>query len=178
MRTLSASLSTAQPVDRESTRSQTRQTADRRSDRQEEKRLTRPNNRSMTDDGRFSIDLARVPPGFVMEFKRHEIMGMRDVRNQVTVRTYHWEPVTHKMQPQFYGHLCEDPEKQVVVDGLGLYMRPKYLNDDAMRETEQDTHRQLHSQLNSLRMSSKGQVGQMNTYIKKTGVVPVPQTVE
>lgn len=176
-RTLAGSLSTAQPVDRQPARREAR-AEDRASDRRPERRLTRPNRRSMTDDGRFSIDKSRVPQGHVMEFKRHEIMGLKDVRNQVTIREYHWQPVTHEMQPHFYGHMCDDPNKQVVVDGLGLYMRPEYLNEDAMLETQAATRSQLSNQLQSLRLSSKDQVGSMNTYIKKTGVVPVPQTVE
>lgn len=176
-RTLAGSLATAQPVDRPASRTPERN-ADRTSDRRPERRLTRPNRRSMTDDGRFSLDKSRVPDGFVMEFKRHEIMGLKDIRNQVKVREYHWTPVTHEMQPHFYGHLCQDPNKQIVVDGLALYMRPEYLNEDATRETQDATHRQLSNQLQSLRLSSKDQVGGMNTYIKKTGVIPVPQTVE
>lgn len=178
-RSLAGSLATAQPVDRPSARAAAR-TEDRSSDRRSERRLERPNRRSMTDDGRFSIDMSRVPEGYVMEFKRHEIMGLRDVRNQVTVREYHWQPVTHEMQPHFgyAAGLVKDPNQQVIVDGLALYMRPEYLNEDAMDETADATRRQLSNQLQSLRLSSKDQVGAMNTYIKKTGMIPVRQTVE
>lgn len=177
-RSLAGSLSAAQPVDRAPARTESR-AADRPPARSPEKRLTRPNRRNMTDDGRFSIDKSRVPPGMVMEFKRHSIMGMKDVRNMATVHEYHWEPVTHEMQPHFALNAgLAKPNEQVMVDGLGLYMRPKYLNEEAQAETQADTNYQLKQQLNSLRMASKDQVGAMNTFIKKTGAVAVPQTVE
>lgn len=150
---------------------------ERGSDRSQERKLERPDDRRLTDDGRFSIDMNKVPRGYVMEFKRHSIMGMQDTRNQVLVRRYHWQPVPHSMQPHFYGHLNTDPDKQVVVDGMGLYMRPRYLNDEAMAETRYDTDHQLSQQLQSLRLSSKDQVGDKNTYIKKQ-TVAVPQPVE
>lgn len=149
----------------------------RPSDRTNERRLQRPANQNLTDDGRFSIDKSLVPDGYVMEFKRHSVMGMEDKRNQVLLRKYHWEPVTHKMQPQILGHLCTDDEKHIEVDGLYLYMRPKYLNDDANAETKADTDYQLSQQMQSLRMSSKQQVGAANTYIRKT-TVAAPQAIE
>lgn len=141
------------------------------------KRLERPATRRMTDDGRFSIDMAAVPPGFVMEWKRHSIMGMEDKRNQVVIRSYHWEPVPHHMQPHILGHLCKNDDEHIMVDGQGLYMRPKYLNEEANAESRADTDYQLGQQLESLRMSSKDQVGQKHTYVKKS-TVAVPQPVE
>lgn len=149
----------------------------RNSDRPSERRLERPANRNVTDDGRFSIDLNAVPPGFVMEWKRHQVMGMEDKQNQVRVRQFHWEPVTHKMQPQILGHLCTNEDQHIMVDGMGLYMRPVYLNDDAMAEARNDTDYQLSQQIASLRMSSADQVGKGNTFIKKS-TVAVPQPIE
>lgn len=157
---------------REPTRSIARETA-----RHDERRLERPNNRRMSDDGRFSIDFNGVPDGWVMEWKRHSIMAMTDRRNQVLVRQYHWEPVPHKMQPQIYGHTCKNDDEHIVVDGQGLYMRPAYLNEDAMAESKGDTDYMLQQQLQSLRMSSKDQVGDRNTYIRKQ-TVAVSQPVE
>jgi hypothetical protein len=151
-------------------------TKDRISDRREDRHLERPIN-AMTNDGRFSLDMKRVPPGYVMEFKRHTLMGQNDKRNQVVVSQYHWKPVPHKLQPHFLGHLAGDPEEQVVVDGLGLYMRPAYLNDDAAEEQAENTLYQTNQQLQALRLSSKEQVGSARTYIKKS-VVAVPQAVE
>jgi hypothetical protein len=150
---------------------------ERVSSRATERRLERPDNRRLTDDGRFSIDLNGVPKGYVMEWKRHSILGQEDTRNQVLIRQYHWEPVTHAQQPHIYGHLCADGDKHIVQDGMGLYMRPKYLNEEAVAETQWDTNHQLDQQLQALRLSSKDQVGDRNTYIKKQ-TVAVPQPVE
>lgn len=155
----------------------TAHTAERASTRTVERRLERPDNRRLTDDGRYSLDMNAVPPGYVMEFKRHSIMGKEDIRNKVLIRQYHWEPVPHRMQPHIYGHTCTDPEQHIEVDGQGLYMRPKYLNDEANAETTWDTNHQLDQQLQSLKMSSKDQVTDRNTYIKKS-VVQAPQAVE
>jgi hypothetical protein len=104
-------------------------------------------------------------------------MGMPDKRNQVIIRQYHWEPVPHHMQPHIYGHLCENAEEHIIVDGMGLYMRPKYLNKEAEAEGKYDTDHQLSQQLQSLRLASKDQVGDKNTYIKKQ-TVAVAQPVE
>lgn len=170
-----ASLHTAQPIAPEPRTFE--RTAERATDRHQERRLERPDNRNLTDDGRFSIDLNAVPQGYVMEFKRHKIMGMEDKRNQVLVRQFHWEPVPHSMQPHILGHLCKNDDEHVVVDDMGLYIRPKYLNRDADAEHKRDTDHVLSQQLQSLRMESKDQVGAGNTYIKKQ-TVAVAQPVE
>lgn len=137
-----------------------------------EKRLERPSRARLTEDGKFSIDKDRVPPGYVMEFKRHNLLGQNDRHNQVIVVQNHWQPVTHKMQPHFYGHTCTNEDEHVIVDGLGLYMRPAYLNEDAAREHYEDTVYQTDQQLQSLRLQSRDQVGAKNTYIKRQKIQP------
>jgi hypothetical protein len=169
--------SKARTAPRQQQRAPERLQAVRPSDRTNERRLQRPASQSLTDDGRFSLDKSLIPAGYVMEFKRHTVMGMEDKRNQVLLRKYFWEPVTHKMQPHILGHLCTDDEQHIIVDGLALYMRAKYLNDDANAETKSETDYQLNQQMQSLRMSSKQQVGAANTYIRKT-TVAAPQAVE
>jgi len=174
------SLHNAQPLDQQPQRQAYRtpeRGVERATERREERRLERPDNRRLTDDGRFSIDLNRVPEGYVMEFKRHTIMGMEDKRNQVLIRQYHWQPVPHKLQPHILGHLCKNEDEHIIVDGCGLYMRPKYLNQDAAEEHRRETDFMLSQQLQSLRLQSKDQVGERNTYIKKS-TVSVPQPVE
>lgn len=150
---------------------------ERGTERTETRRLTRPDNSNLTDDGRYAIDLNRVPPGYVMEFKRHTIMGMEDKRNQVLVRQYHWEPVSHKMQPHILGHLCANEDEHIIVDGNGLYMRPEYLNEEADAEHRHNTDYVLGQQMQSLRLQSKEQVGPGRTFIKKQ-TVAVAQPVE
>lgn len=151
--------------------------SDRVSERTGERRLERPVHGRLTDDGRFSIDMNRVPKGYIMEWKRHSIMGMEDKRNQVIIRQYHWEPVPHKVQPHILGHLCKDEGQHIVVDGQGLYMRPEYLNKDANKEQVEETNAVLSEQLQALRLQSKDQVGSRNTYIKKS-TVAVPQQID
>lgn len=174
-----ASLHTAQTIDaspRTSARIPER-VSERATTRVEERRLSRPDTRNLTDDGRFSIDLAAVPEGYVMEWKRHTVMGMEDKQNQVRIRQFHWMPVTHSMQPHILGHLCKNDDEHIMVDGQGLYMRPIYLNQEAEAEHRADTDYVLGQQLQSLRMSSKDQVGAARTFIKKS-VTAVPQLVE
>lgn len=171
------SLHASQPVNAREASRQPARTLERSTERTTERRLERPDNRRLTDDGRFSIDLNAVPPGMVMEWKRHSIMGMPDKRNQVTIAAYHWKPVTHSMQPHILGHLCSNEDEHILVDGMALYVRPKYLNDDAHEEQKHDTNNQLDQQLQSLRLQSKDQVGERNTYIKKQ-TVAVTQPVE
>ena len=171
-----ATLHSPQPISRTPDRTPER-TLDRRSDRVDERRLERPDNRRLTDDGRFSIDLNRVPHNMVMEWKRHPIMSMVDKRNQVVIQQYHWKPVLHRDQPDILGHLCTNPDEHIIVDGLGLYMRPKYLNDEAMAEGKWETDHQLSQQLQALRLTSKDQVGDRYTAIKKQ-TVAVPQPIE
>lgn len=175
--TARASLHSAQPVSGSSPSRTPERRLERAAERRDERRLSRPTNENLTNDGRFSIDLSRVPPGYVLEWKRHTIMAQEDRQNQVTVRKYHWQPVPHKDQPHILGHLCQNPEEHIIVDGMGLYMRPAYLNEDARAEEEAKTNFVLSQQLQSLRMSSKDQVGAGNTYVKKT-TVAVPQPVE
>jgi hypothetical protein len=150
---------------------------ERGTERVEERRLERPTRGNLSDDSRFAVDLSRVPRGFVMEWKRHELMGARDRRNQTVVRQYHWEPVPHKLQPHVYGHTCTNADEHIIVDGLGLYMRPAYLNEDAERETAENTAYNLNQQLASLRLSSKAQVGEQRTKIKRE-IVAVNGTAE
>lgn len=150
---------------------------ERATERTESRRLERPDTRRLTDDGRFAIDLSRVPPGYVLEWKRHSVMGMQDKQNQVRVRQYHWEPVTHKIQPHILGHLCRNEDEHILVDGMGLYMRPAYLNDEARAEQREDTAYQLDQQIKSLSSASTDQVGKANTFVKKSSV-PVPQAIE
>lgn len=140
------------------------------SDRQETRKLERPSRSAITSDGRLSLDLNRVPPGMVMEWKRHSCMGQEDAYNQVIVRQNHWTPVPHHLQPHIYGHLCKDGEKHIIVGGLGLYMRPLYLNEDAVAEQQEATADVLGNQLQALRLSSREQVGDRFTRIKKSSV--------
>lgn len=161
----------AQPINQPSVKARVpERSMERASERQMERRLERPDNRRLTDDGRFSIDLNAVPPGYVCEWKRHTVMGMEDKRNQVLIQNYHWSPVLHKEQPQILGHLCKNQDEHIIVDGMGLYMRPEYLNKEAMQETESETAYQLSQQMKSLRMNSAEQVGAANTFIKKQTV--------
>lgn len=148
----------------------------RATERTETRRLERPSRAHLTDDSRFAIDLTRVPKGYTMEWKRHELMGMRDRRNLVIVRQNHWEPVPHKTQPHIFGHTCTNEDEHVIVDGLGLYMRPTYLNQDAAAEHREETDYQLGQQLEALRLSSRQQVGERYTKIKRT--VEAVQAVE
>lgn len=176
------SLASAQPIDAEPRHSRQpervmQRAPERSTDRVEERRLSRPSQSWLTSDGQFSLDMAAVPKGFVMEWKRHTLLGQQDTKNQVTIRQYHWEPVPHKMQPHILGHLCKNDDEHIVVDGLGLYMRPKYLNDEANAEQQQNTDYVLSQQLQGLKMSSKDQVGSGNTYIKRQSV-PAAQPVE
>ena len=151
--------------------------AERTTERREERRLERPGSGVLTNDGRFSLDESLIPPGFKMEWKRHTLMGQNDRRNQVIVRQFHWQPVPHKMQPHIYGHTCTNDEEHVIVDGLGLYMRPDYLCEEAEAENLRETDYVTNQQLQSLRLSSKEQVGDRYTKIKKT-TVAVPQSVD
>lgn len=172
-----ASLHTAQSISARSAERAPERSQERGTERLQERRLERPDNRRMTDDGRFSLDMNAVPQGYVMEFKRHSIMGMQDTRNQVLIRQFHWVPVPHSMQPHILGHLCKNEDEHIIVDGQGLYMRPKYLNDEAMAETKSETDYVLSQQLQSLRLTSKDQVGERFTKIKKQ-TVAVPQSIE
>lgn len=140
---------------------------DRVSDRTEDRRLQRPGTGRLTDDSRFALDRDRIPPGYVMEWKRHTLVGQIDRRNMAVVQQYHWKPVPHKAQPHIYGITAKDEAEHIVVDGLGLYMRPSYLNDDAQAETRNETDYQLNQQLQALRLSSKDQVGERYTKIKR-----------
>lgn len=148
--------------------------SDRVSARQEDRRLERPSRVAITDGGAFALDKNRIPKGFTMEWKRHEVMGFQDKHNQVVVRQNHWEPVPHKLQPHILGHLCNDPEQHILVAGQGLYMRPTYLNEDAAAEQREETDYTLSQQLKALRLASKDQVGERYTKIKKTVVAPQP----
>ncbi len=145
----------------------------RTADRQETRRLERPSRAQVTDGGAYSLDKSRVPRGMVMEWKRHSCMGQEDKHNQVVVRQNHWEPVPHKMQPHILGHLGND-EEHIIVAGLGLYMRPAYLNEDAMKEQHEETDYTLNQQLQSLRLASKEQVGERFTKIKRSVVAGQP----
>lgn len=149
---------------------------ERKSDRGEERRLERPQQGVLTQDGQFAIDPSRVPPGMTFNWKRFELLGMQDKRNQVTVAQYHWQPVPHKMQPHILGHLCDDPESMIEVGGLVLMMRPTYLCDEAELEASRNTAYMTEQQLQSLKLSSREQVGDRFTKIKKT--VVTPQTVD
>lgn len=152
-------------------------TTDRATVRQESRRLERPSRSASSGDGTvFSVDKSAIPPGYVMEWKRHEVMGFNDRHNQVIIRQNHWQPVPHKMQPTILGHLCKDDEEHIVVAGQGLYMRPAYLNEDAAAELREETDYTLNQQLQALKLSSKDQVGERFTKIKRATLAP--QTVE
>lgn len=172
-----ASLHSAQPISARGAQRAPERVSERGTERHEERRLTRPDARRLTDDGRFSIDLNAVPPGMVMEWKRHEVMGMQDKQNQVRVRNFHWQPVTHKIQPHILGHLCNNDDEHILVDGMGLYMRPRYLNEEAEAEHRHETDYVLGQQMQSLRMQSKEQIGPERTFIKKQ-TVSVAQPIE
>lgn len=140
---------------------------DRVSERVDDRRLQRPGAGRLTDDSRFALDRDRIPKGMAMEWKRHTLVGQVDRRNMAVVQQYHWAPVPHKLQPHIFGITARDENEHIVVDGLGLYMRPSYLNEDAREETRNETDYQLNQQLQSLRLSSKEQVGERYTKIKR-----------
>lgn len=146
---------------------------DRVSERREEKRLERPNLGRLSDDGRFAVDLDRVPDGMTLNWKRMELFGQKDKRNQVLSQQFHWVSVPHKDQPHILGHLEADENAPIIVDGLMLCQRPTYLCDEAEREQTSTTDYQTNQQLQSLRLSSKEQVGERFTKIKRTIAQPV-----
>lgn len=137
----------------------TEQPAKRQSERAEARKLIRPSRAPLSDDGRFAIDFSRVPQGFTMEWKRETLFGLRDRRNLTTILANHWEPVPHKMQPHVYGKTATGDDEHVKVDGLGLYMRPTYLCDDAHLEDNETAAYQTNQQLQSLRLQSREQLG-------------------
>lgn len=141
---------------------------DRVSERHEEKRLERPNFGRLSDDGRFAVDLDRKPRDMTYNWKRMQLFGQNDKRNQVLASQYHWQAVPHKDQPHILGHLETDENAPIVVDGLMLCQRPTYLCDEAEREQVQETDYVTNAQLQSLRLTSKEQVGDRYTKIKKT----------
>jgi len=118
------------------------------------------------------VDQSRVPRGYVMEFKRHTVVGAQDRRNQALVRQYGWTPVTNEMQPHFAGPGA-DPKAQVTRGSDALYMRPAYLNDEALAEHNQETADVLNNQIHALKAESKGQLGAGgagHTFVKKQTV--------
>lgn len=141
---------------------------ERKSDRREERRLERPSAGFLTDDGMYALDMSKVPPGMKMEWKRHTLLGMDDKRNQVVIRQFHWEPVPHKLQPHILGHTSADENQHIVVGGLGLYMRPDYLCEEADQEAVRNADYVTSQQLQSLRLQSREQVGDRFTKIKRT----------
>lgn len=143
---------------------------ERMSERTEDRRLERPNMGRLTEDGQFSIDPMRVPKGMTLEWKRKTLLGMEDKRNQVRAQQYHWQPVPHKDQPHILGHLEKDENAPIVVGGLVLMQRPTYLCQEAQNETITETKWQTDNQLDSLRLTSRDQVGDRFTKIKRTTV--------
>ena len=145
-------------------------TRERLSERTEERRLERPNNGNLTDDGQFSIDPTTIPKGMTYNWKRTTLLGMQDKRNQVRSQQYHWTPVPHKDQPHILGHLESDENAPIEVGGLMLMQRPTYLCNEAEREQITETKWVTDNQLDSLRLTSREQVGERFTKIKKTTV--------
>lgn len=141
---------------------------ERVSERRDEKRLERPNMGRLSDDGRFAVDLDRKPRDMTYNWKRIQLFGQQDKRNQVMISQFHWTPVPHKDQPHILGHLETDPNAPIVVDGLMLCQRPTYLCDEAERDHVQETDYVTNAQLQSLKLSSKDQVGERYTKIKKS----------
>lgn len=146
---------------------------ERISERREEKRLERPNMGRLSDDGRFAVDLDKKPRDMTYNWKRMQLFGQQDKRNQVLTQQFHWTPVPHKDQPHILGHLEKDENAPIVVDGLMLCQRPSYLCDEAEREQFNETDYQTNQQLQSLKLSSKEQVGDRFTKIKRTVAQPV-----
>lgn len=137
------------------------------------KRFQRPSDRGLTAAG-GEVDPRLLPAGYVAEWKRHTIIGARDVRNMATVAQYGWVPVPNKMQP----HLAmpgADPDAQVTRGGGcdALYMRPAHLNDEAHAEHQRETEEVLHNQIRALKEESKGQLGAGgagHTFVKRDKV--------
>lgn len=146
---------------------------ERISERRDEKRLERPNMGRLSDDGRFAVDLDRKPREMTYNWKRMQLFGQNDKRNQVMISQFHWTPVPHKDQPHILGHLEKDENAAIIVDGLMLCQRPSYLCDEAEREQLTETDYQTNQQLQSLKLSSKEQVGERFTKIKRTVAQPV-----
>jgi len=145
---------------------------DRKEDRQ---RLYRPGNTTL--EHRYAIDESRVPTGMVMEWKRTHILGMPDRQNMSISRRNHWTPVTHEMQPQFFGNLGK-PGEPIQMDGMELMMRQEYLNEDAAEEQAHETAFQTDQQFRSLKQKSSEQVGPQNTKLKRTYERAPTQAIE
>lgn len=149
--------------------------ADRSTDRPTERKFQRPTNRGFTADG-GEVDQSRVPQGYVMEWKRHSVLGASDKRNQALVRQYGWIPVPHKLQSHIMGPSCTNEDEPITRGSDGLYMRPAYLNDEAMEESQRDTDDVLRNQLNSLKNESRAKLGRNDAELthvrKKTVAVP------
>lgn len=141
---------------------------ERVSERNEEKRLKRPNMGRLSDDGRFAVDLDRKPRDVTYNWKRMQLFGQNDKRNQVLISQFHWAPVPHKDQPHILGHLETDENAPIIIDGLMLCQRPTYLCDDAEREQLQETDYVTNAQLQALKLTSKDQVGDRYTKIRKS----------
>jgi hypothetical protein len=113
---------------------------------------------------RFYVDPARIPDGMSYEWKRQTYVGKEDRTYQTMLAGNHWTPVPASRHPEITD---EGGDKQIIVDGLTLMERPKYLTDEAHAEDKQQARRQVGDQMERLQQD----IGQA------PGVPKTPTTV-
>lgn len=113
--------------------------------RPEPPRLTR-HSRSLD---RFFIPPEIIPQGTSYEWKRMSVFGKEDTQHQVHLARNHWKPVPAGRHPELSGGVAGD-ERPIVIDGLILMERPKYLTDEARAEDQFNANRQVAQQLERL----------------------------
>lgn len=97
--------------------------------------------RRITQHGdRFHIDKADIPEGWSYQWIAMEIMGAHQRQSLANFAAGGWEPVTMDRYPGRYGP--KGSIEHIILDGLGLYERPKELTEEARGE-EVDAARAL-----------------------------------
>jgi hypothetical protein len=134
-------------------------------------RLYRRTNR---DDWAFDIDPRKIPPDTSYEFKRTHTLNEPDHVHISNLALDHWRPVPTSRHPEKMP-AGTDPNAPIVVEGMTLMERPKYLTEEAHAENYAAAMEPV--QTMKARLGEKVvpagtiQVGKLNRSVER-GVVP------
>lgn len=123
--------------------------------------------RKKSDDvDEFYVDPAEIPDGFVVEWKRFQIVGKPDARNMMELEKDGWEPAQPKDFPSLISKNHKEPT--ITHKDLILMIRPKELTQEALDEERQKATKVVKDKMVELGLSKPGEAPRLKPSVSRS----------
>lgn len=137
---------------------------------------------TLTDStaSRFEIPASRIPDGMDYQWVSQTIFGQPDPRQSVPAAMNHWVPVPMRRHPELVGPALSTatPDAAIIIDGLMLCERPKYLTEERRNQERRAAASQVGEHMARLGQAPEGTLsdgGKRSAQVRSTFDRMVPE---